>query len=109
MNRTVTATEAKARLSELMRWAVDSGNDVIVESRGAPQVVLVPFTEYTALQDLKERVRREDALAQLRALAQEVQAQNDDLSEDEIAQLADEISREAVQRLVDKGIVRFES
>lgn len=109
MNRTVTATEAKAKLSELMRWAVSSGDGVIVESRGAPQVVLVPYGEYEELQKLKERARRETALAQLRELAREVQAQNQDLTEDEAAQLADEITREAIESLASRGKVRFES
>ena len=42
MYNVVTATEAKARLGELMRRAVDSGDSIIVESRGKPQVALVP-------------------------------------------------------------------
>ena len=108
MSRTVTATEAKAKLSELMRWAVASGDGVIVESRGAPQVVLLPYSEYEELQKLKERDRRETALAQLRELAREVQAQNQDLSAADAEHLADEITREAIDRLVESGRIRFE-
>jgi prevent-host-death family protein len=109
MNRTVTATEAKARLGELMRRAVDTGNAVIVESRGRPQVVLIPYAEYQELQRLKERARREAALAQLRELAREVQAQNQDLSEDEAESVADEFTREAIDSLMAQGKARFES
>jgi prevent-host-death family protein len=109
MDRTVTATEAKAKLSELMRWAVESGAGVVVESHGTPQVVLVSYAEYEALQVLKERARREAALDQLRELAAEVQAQNQDLSADEAARLADEITREAIAALASEGKVRFES
>lgn len=109
MNRVVTATEAKAKLSELMRWAVASGDGVIVESRGAPQVVLLPYSEYEELQKLKERARREAALDQLRALAREVQAQNQDLSEEEAGRLADEITRGAIDSLAARGKARFDS
>ncbi len=109
MDRVVTATEAKARLGELMRRAVDTGDAVIVESRGKPQVALVPYVEYEELQRLKQRARREEALAQLRELAREVQAQNLDLSEDEAASIADELTREAIESLAAQGKVRFES
>ncbi len=109
MDRVVTATEAKARLGELMRRAVDTGDAVIVESRGKPQVALVPYVEYEELQRLKQRARREAALAQLRELAREVQAQNQDLSEDEAASIADELTREAIESLAAQGKIRFES
>ena len=109
MDRVVTATEAKARLGELMRRAIDTGDAVIVESRGKPQVALVPYEEYERLQKLKQRARREEALAQLRELAREVQAQNLDLSEDEAASIAYELTREAIESLAAQGKVRFES
>lgn len=109
MLRTVTATEAKARLGELMRYALESGDAIIVENRGQPQVALVPYAEYEELQQLKERARREAALAQLRELAREVQAQNQDLTEGEADSIADELTREAIDSLVARGKVRFES
>lgn len=109
MTRTVTATEAKAKLAELVRWAVAGGDDVIIESRGAPQVVLIPYREYEALRQLKQRAEREAALAQLRELAREVQARNRDLTEDEATRLADEMTREAIESLAADGRIRFES
>ena len=109
MDRIVTATEAKARLGELMRRAVDTGDAVIVESRGKPQVALIPYVEYEELLKLKERARREEALTQLRELAREVQAQNQDLSEEEAAGIADELTREAIESLAAQGKVRFGS
>ncbi len=109
MDNVVTATEAKARLGELMRRAIDRGDNIIIESRGKPQVALVPYTEYEELQKLKQRARREAALTQLRELAREVQAQNQDLSKDEAAGIADDLTREAIDRLAALGKVRFES
>lgn len=109
MDNIVTATEAKARLGELMRRAIDRGDNIIIESRGKPQVALVPYAEFEELQKLKARARREAALTQLRELAREVQAQNQDLSEEEAARIADELTREAIENLAAQGKVRFES
>jgi prevent-host-death family protein len=109
MNQTVTATDAKARLGELMRRVMDTDDAVIIESRGQPQVVLISNTEFEELQSLKDRARRETALTQLRELAREVQARNRDLSEGEAADLADELTREAIDSLAAQGKVRFES
>lgn len=109
MNRVVSATEAKARLGELMRRAIDRGDNIIIESRGKPQVALIPYVEYEELLKLKERARREAALAQLRELVREVQAQNRDLSEEEAASIADELTREAIKSLAAQGKVQFES
>ena len=67
MTRSVSATEAKAKLADLMRWAVKTGDDVIIQSRGYPQVVIVPFKEYEEIQALKERARRAAAVARLSA------------------------------------------
>lgn len=108
MNNVVTATEAKARLGELMRRAIDSGDSIVVECRGKPRVALVPYVEYEELQKLKQRARREAALAQLRELAREVQAQNQDLSEGEATGIADELIREAIDSLAAQGKVRFD-
>jgi prevent-host-death family protein len=108
MTRSVSATEAKAKLGDLMKWAVKTGDDVIIQSRGYPQVVIVPFKEYEEMQQLKERARRAAAIAELHKIALEMQARNADLTPDEANALADEITRAAINQLVEKGEVRFE-
>jgi prevent-host-death family protein len=108
MTRSVSATEAKAKLGDLMKWAVKTGDDVIIQSRGYPQVVIVPFKEYEEMQQLKERARRAAAIARLQALAREVQAQNEGITLDEADAIADEITRTAIDQLVAKGMVKFE-
>jgi hypothetical protein len=52
-------------------------------------------------------VQRREALRQLEALAQEMWARNADLTPEEVEQLADEISRETIQRMVDEGKIVF--
>ena len=108
MTRSVSATEAKAKLADLMRWAVKTGDDVIIQSRGYPQVVIVPFKEYEEIQALKERARRAAAVARLQELAREVQAQNEGITVEEADAIADEITRAAIDQLIAKGVVRFE-
>ena len=108
MLKTVSATEAKAKLSDLMKSAVKSGDSVIIQSRGYPQVVIVPYTEYEALQKLKEQARRAAAIARLQEIARDMQSQNEDVTADEAEALAEEISRTAIEQLAAKGKVRFE-
>lgn len=108
MTRSVSATEAKAKLSDLMKWAVKTGDDVIIQSRGYPQVVIVPYKEYEELRQLKERARRAAIIAELQQIAREVQAQNEDLSYEQAEALADEITRAAIDQLEAKGKIHFE-
>lgn len=54
-----------------------------------------------------EQGRRQAIWAQLRALQARVAARNTDLTEEDIEALADEIGREAMDALVDRGKVRF--
>jgi prevent-host-death family protein len=49
MERVVTATEARIRFGELMRWAVESQQPVIVERGGRPHVVVLSVTKYERL------------------------------------------------------------
>jgi len=108
MQKTVSATEAKAKLSDLMKWAVKTGDSVVIQSRGYPQVVIVPFTEYQKLRKAKEDIRRTQVIAQLQEIAREMQTANLDLSAKEAETIAEEISRAAIEQLEAKGQVSFE-
>lgn len=55
----------------------------------------------------QEQARRE-AFEQLEALAERVRARNADLTAEEAEQLADEITRDAIQRMIDEGKVIFQ-
>lgn len=107
MTRTVSATEAKAKLSAIMKWAVKNKDGVIVENRGKPRVVIIPFEEYERLEEIKEQERREKALARLEEIAAEVRARNPDLNAEEAEQLADQVTRETIERMADEGKVTF--
>lgn len=109
MPRTISVSEAKNKLSAMLQWAVEQGDEIVVESRGEPKAVILPYGEYEELLLLREKARRRAALQQLQALAERVQAGNADLSPEEARQLAQEISQETVQRMVEEEKVRFRS
>jgi prevent-host-death family protein len=49
MRRTVSATDARIRLGELMRWAVERQKPIVVERSGEPYVVLLAIRAYERL------------------------------------------------------------
>lgn len=109
MPKTVSVSEAKNKLSAMLQWAVENGDEIVVESRGEPKAVILPYQDYEELLALRETARRREALRQLEALAARIQEQNADLSAEETERLADEISRETIERMTGEGKVHFQS
>ncbi len=109
MSKTVSATEAKNQLGALMGWVLENKDEVIVESRGKPQIVLIPFEEYEEIQRIKEQVRRRQALAKLEKLRDKVRSRNQDLSDQEAETLAQRFTGEVIAEMVKTGKIRFSS
>lgn len=105
MARTTSATEAKAKLSALMDWAVRNQDEVIIESRGNPKAVLVSYDAYEQFKELQEQARRKKALAQLEELAARIQARNQDLDEEKAAAIADQFTREVIEEMGQEGYI----
>ena len=103
----ISSTQAKARFSEFIDRSMN-GEEIVVHRRGRPVAVILSYEEYQRLQTLREKARREEALAQLRALARAVQEKNQDLSQSERDALARELVDEAVGNLEARGAIRFE-
>jgi len=101
MPRTISATEAKVQFGSIVEWAVEAQDDVIVESRGEPKAVIISYQEYQKVLALREQARREEALRRLRALREEVQARNTDLTEEQAMALAVRFSKEVQAELAD--------
>ena len=104
---TVSTSEAKNQLSDLIRKTA-LGEEVVVERRGKPVAVILSYQEYTELRELREQARRQQVLDKLRALSREIQQRNNDLTEAEVEALADELSNEAVEGLMDRGTFKYE-
>ena len=51
MKRVISATEARIHFGELLRQVVDSGEAVIVQRDGKPQVAVLPVEEYERLKE----------------------------------------------------------
>ncbi len=74
MERTVSATEARVRFGELMRWAVENQEPVIVERGGKPHVVVLSITEYKQLQTARQRQSWQQALEQVVQVGAKIKA-----------------------------------
>ena len=107
MPKMISATEAKNRLGSIFSWIHDNQDEVIIESRGEPTAVIMSYTEYEKIKALREQARRQEIWERMEALRREVSARNQDLTEEQAAALADEISREAINSLVKKGKIKF--
>jgi prevent-host-death family protein len=107
MTKTVSVSEAKNKLSAMLQWAVENGEEVVIESRGEPRAVILPYDGYEELLLLREQAQRRQALQLLDAIAARAQERNADLSAEEAEQLAEEVSEETLQRMVTEGKVAF--
>jgi prevent-host-death family protein len=105
---TVSVSEAKNRLSALLKWATENQEAVVVESRGQPQAAFLSYEHYKEYLSLRETARRRAAMERLKELAEEMRARNDDLTAEEAGELVDEISQETISQLASKGRVTFE-
>jgi prevent-host-death family protein len=107
MPKTISVSEAKNRLSEMLDWADENREGVVVESRGKPKAVILPYAEYEHYLSLRKREQRRLALQRLDKLAAAVRARNQDLAPDKVEQIADETSRETIERMAEEGKVSF--
>lgn len=108
MPKTVSVSEAKNQLSAVMDWAVENGDEVVIESRGEPKVAILSYAEYQEFLAMKEQARRRAAFEQLEALAKEMRARNADLSAEEADSIADELVRDTLDRMVREGKISYE-
>jgi prevent-host-death family protein len=108
MTRRVSATEAKNRLGELLRVVSHEGETVVVENRREPTAVIVSFADYQELQTLREAKRRQDAVAELRQIAERQAERNKDLTEEEAQELVERAVADTMEALVSSGKIRFE-
>jgi len=74
MPRVVSVTEARVRFSELMRWAVGSGEPIIIERKGKPYVVILSVEAYGHLQATQGPGEEEDVLARIRKVRAQIHA-----------------------------------
>jgi len=108
MPKAVSTREAKDKLSSLIGWVRENADEVIVENHGQPRAVIMSFAEYEKIRAVKEQQRRHEALRTLRRLRSEVRERNQDLTEEQAEEIAERVSRDVMNGLMEKGKVRFE-
>ncbi|MBX3054498.1 MAG: type II toxin-antitoxin system Phd/YefM family antitoxin [Caldilineaceae bacterium] len=107
MERIVSTTEAKAQLSGLMEWTLLNDDAVVVESHGNPKAVLISFTRYEQFRVWREQQRQKAALIELAALAESIQARNQNLSDAEADNLAERFGREIIEEMIAEGKIHY--
>jgi prevent-host-death family protein len=104
----ISANEAKQKFGAMMGWAVEHGDEVIVESHGKPKVVIMAYAEYETVRQLREQARRREALERLHRAKERVSARNRDLTEEQALALADRFVREVIDDMAAEGTLTFE-
>jgi prevent-host-death family protein len=108
--KTVSSSEAQNQFGELVSWIVSNRGEVVVKRRGEPEIAMMPFSEYEEAKKLREQERRREAFERLKRVRERVQARvKDTISEEEALQIGDDLAREAIGSLVEKGKIRFEA
>ncbi len=74
MPKTVTSTEAQNNFGAILRWADKNQDDVVVERRGMPAAVIIPYSEYEEIVRLRQQEEKRQALAKISALRAKVQS-----------------------------------
>jgi len=106
--RAVSVSEAREQFSSFINWTAKNQDDVIIQNRGRATAVLIPYVDYRLLQAAREQQRKEEALEELKQIAQEVRSRNQTITPSEAERIADEVTREAIDSLMAQGTVVFE-
>jgi prevent-host-death family protein len=100
--KAVSVREAGNRFAALLRWSVKNKGEVVVETQGQPQVVIMPFGDYQEFTKLRREARRHQAIAELKQLRKQVQARNSDWTEKEAQAFANEFANEVMKAVIKK-------
>jgi prevent-host-death family protein len=108
MTVVVSASEAKNNLGSLLSRVRKNEEAIIVENRGAPAAAIISITEFDMLQEMKERARREEALATLRAIRARLDELQKDMTQEEREAMIEELSNDVMDGVLAKTKLRFE-
>jgi prevent-host-death family protein len=104
--RTVSSNEAKQHWGAMMK-AASEGEAVIVESHGQPKAVVISPEAFEELRQARERQRREEAMRLLQEIEASYDGRNDDLTEEQVEEIAvragREINRSVAERLIERS------
>ena len=101
MPRTVTMNEAEQDLGNVLQWAKENREGVILEQLGKPEGVLMAYDEYAELTRLRRQEVKRNTLAVLEKIRSEGAELNQNLTDEEKYRLAG-FSEEAIQEIIDQ-------
>jgi prevent-host-death family protein len=108
MVRTLSSNEVKQRWGAVMGSVSRGEGEVIVESHGKPKVAVISYEEFEAFQKLRKKRLQEEALRELQAIGELIGDRNDDLTPEQVEELADRFSHEFILDLAREGKISFE-
>lgn len=102
--KTMSSNDAKQHWGSVMNAASSPDDAVIVESHGKPKVAVISYDRFEKLQELEEQARRAWALEQLRQLEEQFRDRNNDLTDEQIEELAVKVGREINQAVYERWL-----
>lgn len=105
--RRITTSDVNNNLDDVVNRVFDSSDTFIVTTDGEARAAVIDLELYRALVEERRVRRAAEAKQRYIALAAEIGDRNADLSEDDIAELANEFSAEFARDMVNEGKIRF--
>ena len=105
--RTVPPIESKEQWNELVE-SIETEGDAIVENERGEKVAVISYDEFLAYNEQRSKQLASEAYARLQETLVGQDERNADLTEEEIEELADRASREAIDELAAEGKLVFE-
>lgn len=105
----LSVSETRRNLSSLINWIASKKGDLLIQNRGRPAAVMIPFDDYGLLLSAREQRHRQAAIAEMKRIAEEVGQRNENMSRQESETLAVEATRATIESLVASGKVSFEA
>lgn len=93
--KVMSSNDVKQRWGQVMREVTSPDDAVIVESHGKPKVAVISIERLERSIQLETQQRREIGLRAIRDIEEAYDGRNDELSEDEIEELAVRAARES--------------
>lgn len=105
--KTMSSNEVKQRWGSVMSTVKVPDDAVVVESHGKPQAAVISFARFEKLRELEKEERREQALLRLREIEARYDGRNDDLTEEQIEEIAVRAGREINRAVAERHRARL--
>lgn len=80
MPRIISSSEAQNNFGAMVQWAEETNDEVVIERRGKPIVVIIAYDEYQRLTELREMERKRQIFEELEAVRRQVRGRNPDIT-----------------------------